>query len=270
MGEVTGFLQWERRTREPAAGACATARLARGVRGVPRRRGAPPGGTLHGLWDPVLQRRLPAGQPDPRLERPRVPGSLARRHRPSARHEQLPRVHRPAVPGAVRGGVRAGDQRRPGDDQAGRGGHHRSSVGRGLGNPADRVDTHRQTSDRDRQWPRRTRRGPTAHPCRPRRRRTRTSRPHRRVAPLRDPRVQDGKAAPRPPPRPDGGGGHRVPHERSRRRDDRHRRVAGDERCSRAGLRRDCLARPAGPRARARRHLPGDGVPASIQPRAAR
>ena len=33
------------------------------------------------------------------------------RHGAPARHEQLPRVHRPAVPGAVRGGLRARDQR---------------------------------------------------------------------------------------------------------------------------------------------------------------
>ncbi len=40
----------------------------------------------------------------------------------------------------------------------------------------------------------------------------RAGRPHRRPAALRHPRVQDGEAPPRPPPRPDAGRGHRVPH----------------------------------------------------------
>ena len=45
--------------------------------------------------------------------------------RAARRHEQLPRVHRQALPGAVRGGVRAGAERRPGHDQAGRDGDRR-------------------------------------------------------------------------------------------------------------------------------------------------
>ena len=36
-----------------------------------------PGGPLHGLRHPVLQQRLPARQPDPGLERPRLPRPLA-------------------------------------------------------------------------------------------------------------------------------------------------------------------------------------------------
>src|SRR4029453_1258129 len=47
--------------------------------------------------------RLPAGEPDPRLERPRLPRSLGGRNRPAARPEQLPRVHRPSLPRAMRG-----------------------------------------------------------------------------------------------------------------------------------------------------------------------
>ena len=45
----------------------------------------------------------------------------------------FPGVHRPDLPGAVRGRVRAGDQRRPGDDQVARVGDHRARVPRGLG-----------------------------------------------------------------------------------------------------------------------------------------
>ena len=136
MGEVTGFLKWHARDADPPAGAGAAARLAGGLRAVPRGRAAPPGRALHGLRHPVLQQRLPARQPDPRLERPRLPRPLARRDRAPARHQQLPRVHRPAVPGAVRGGVRARHQPGPGHDQAGRGRDHRPGVGRGLGHAA--------------------------------------------------------------------------------------------------------------------------------------
>ena len=136
MGEATGFLQWTRMTptRRPVRGA--PARLEGGLRDVPARHAEAAGRALHGLRHPVLQQRLPARQPDPRLERPRLPRALARRHRPPARHEQLPRVHRSPVPGAVRVGVRARHQRRPGDHQAGRGRDHRPRVGRGLGGAA--------------------------------------------------------------------------------------------------------------------------------------
>ena len=82
---------------------------------------------------PVLQRRLPARQPHPGLERPRLPRPVAGRHRAPARHQQLPGVHRAPVPGAVRVGLRARHQRRPGHHQAGRGVHHRPGVGRRLG-----------------------------------------------------------------------------------------------------------------------------------------
>jgi hypothetical protein len=41
---------------------------------------------------------------------------LVYRDRAVARHQQLPGVHRPDLPGPVRVGMRAGDQRRPGGD----------------------------------------------------------------------------------------------------------------------------------------------------------
>ena len=95
------------------------------------------GRALHGVRRAVLPQRLPAGQPDPRLERPRLPRPLAGRDPPAARDEQLPRVHRPPVPGAVRGRVRAGDPRgRRGHDQADRELDHRPRLGGGLGRPA--------------------------------------------------------------------------------------------------------------------------------------
>ena len=92
------------------------------------------GRALHGVRHPVLPQRLPAGQPDPGLERPRLPRPLAGRDPPAARDEQLPRVHRPPVPGAVRGRLRAGDPRgRRGHDQADRERDHRPRVGQRLG-----------------------------------------------------------------------------------------------------------------------------------------
>ena len=69
---------------------------------------------------PFCHQRLSAGQPHPGVERPRLPRRVARGDRAAARHEQLPGVHRDAVPGAVRGRLRAGDQQRRGHDQAGR------------------------------------------------------------------------------------------------------------------------------------------------------
>ena len=106
-------------------------------------------------------------------------------------------------------------------------------------------------------------RGAAAHPRRARRHRLRARRPHRRPAALRHPRVQDGEAAHRPPPRADGGRGHRVPHRRERRRRRHRRAAAGRLRRRRAGRRRDDRARPADRRPRARRHPPGHGVPAA-------
>ena len=133
MADPRGFL-------EVSAGGDARARPAHAHRRPPRdlrhaagRGPAGAGPPLHGLRHPVLPSGLPARQPDPGVERPRAPRRVARGDRPPARDQQLPRVHRPDLPGAVRGVVRAGDQRRPGDDQADRVGDHRARVPRGLG-----------------------------------------------------------------------------------------------------------------------------------------
>ncbi len=71
------------------------------------------GGPLHGLRYPVLSPGLPAGQPDPGVERAGPHRALGRRLGAAARHQQLPGVHRSAVPGAVRGRLRPGHRRRP-------------------------------------------------------------------------------------------------------------------------------------------------------------
>ena len=120
MGDPKGFLTTPREapTRRPVD--LRLQGLARGLRGVPRRPAGEAGRALHELRHPVLPPGLSAGQPHPGVERPRLPRRVARGDRAAARHEQLPGVHRDAVPGAVRGRLRAGDQQRRGDDQAGR------------------------------------------------------------------------------------------------------------------------------------------------------
>ena len=254
------------RNADPPTGAGPPPRLAGGLRAVPRGQAAPPGRSLHGLRHPVLQQRVPARQPDPRLERPRLPRPLAGRDRAPARDEQLPRVHRAALPGAVRGVVRARHQRRSGDDQAGRGRDRRPRLGRGMDHAAGARREDGQARRRGRLRSRRPRRRAATHTRGPRRRRVRARRPHRRSAALRHPRVQDGEAPPRPPARPDARRGHRVPR-RDRRRRRRHRgRVARHVRRDRARRWRDRVARPPDPRARARRDPPGHGVPAARQP----
>ena len=76
----TGFIEIQRQEAADAAGrasACTT-----GARSICRIRDDEPaaaGRALHGLRHPVLPPGLPARQPDPRLERPRLPRPLAAR-----------------------------------------------------------------------------------------------------------------------------------------------------------------------------------------------
>mmetsp|Transcript_84340 Transcript_84340/g.217205 ORF Transcript_84340/g.217205 Transcript_84340/m.217205 type:complete len:211 (-) Transcript_84340:512-1144(-) len=99
------------RPRRPAE---AHRERARGrLQGDPRQegrdRGPDPGLALHGLRHALLpperhrQVWLPAGQPHPRVERPRAQGAVARGLQEAAEDQQLPRVHGPRLPGAVRG-----------------------------------------------------------------------------------------------------------------------------------------------------------------------
>ena len=181
---------------DAAAGAGAGARLARGLRAVPGERPARPGHTLHGLRHPVLQPRLPARQPHPRLERPRLPGPLAGGDRAAARHQQLPRVHRPAVPGALRGRLRARHQPAAVTIKQVEVSIIERAFDEGWVGPAAAGGAHRASGSRSSgQRPVGARRRPAADPGRPRRRRLRAGRPHRRAAALRHPRVQDGEAA---------------------------------------------------------------------------
>ncbi len=135
MGKPTGFIEIKRR-KQPTRPVAERLHDWREVY-LPYRRAvlAGSGRALHGLRHPVLPSGLPARQPDPGLERPRLPRPLAGGDRPPARDQQLPGVHRPAVPGAVRGRLRARHQRRPGDDQVDRVGDHRSRFDEGWVTP---------------------------------------------------------------------------------------------------------------------------------------
>ena len=223
---------------------------------------------MHGLRRRLLPRRLPAGQPDPGVERARRRRRLADRDRAAARDEQLPRVHRLAVPGAVRGVLRARHQRRPGRHQAGRAGDHRPRLRRGLGAAAAGGRAHRPAGGGHRLRAGRAGLRPAADPGRPRRHRLRAVGPARRPAPLRHPGLQDAQGPHRPAARPAGRRGHRAAGRRRHRRPGRPRpgRAAGRRRRRRA--RHRCAAAPGArdPRPRARRRPPGDGLPAAGQP----
>ena len=259
MGETTGFLKWARElpTRRPVP-----VRLRdwhEVYEPFPRDDAADAGRALHGLRHPVLQQRLPARQPHPGLERPRLPRPLARRDRAAARHQQLPRVHRPAVPGAVRGRVRARHQRRTRSRSSRSRSRSSTAPGTRAGSrPVAAVGADRQAGRRRRLRARRAGRRAAAHAGRPRRRRVRAGRPHRRPAALRHPRVQDGEAPPRPPPRADAR--PRAPSSASNaeRRRRRHRR-----RAARATSTRSCS--PAAPPRGATCRSPAASSPASTR-----
>ncbi len=107
--------------------------------------------------------------------------------------QQLPRVHRPHLPRALRGGLRAQRQRRPGRHQVDRARHHRPRLGGGLGRAAPPQAQDRQEGRRRRLRPGRHGRRAAAGARRPRRDAVREERPHRRPAALRHPRLQDGE-----------------------------------------------------------------------------
>ena len=94
----------------------------------------------------------------------------------------------------------------------------------------------------------------------------RAVRPHRRAPALRHPRVQDGEAVPRPPPRHPGGRGHRVPAQHRRRRHGDGRDAPARARRDAARGRRGTAARPEGPGPRAVRHPLRHGLPDAAEP----
>ena len=237
---------------------------------------APAGRALHGLRRAVLphgqadQRHglgLPDQQPDPGVERPRLPRAVARGARPPAQDQQLPRVHRPRLPRALRGLLRARHQRPAGHDQEHRGRDHRPGLGGGLGAARAAEGTHRQEGGRDRLRPRRPRRGRAAEPRRPPGHRARARRPARRPADVRHPEHEARQARGRDAPhQAHGAGGHQVHLQRQRRRQRRGAAAAARLRRHRALHRRHPAARPArrGPRPQGRALR--DGLPAPRAP----
>ena len=220
---------------------------------------------MHGLRDPVLPRGLSAGQPDPRLERPRLPRQVARGDRPAAHHQQLPRVHRPDLPRSVRVGVRAGDQRRPGDDRADRDGDRRAGVPGGLDRSRAAGPPHREDGRGRGRRAGRAGRGRRAQPLRSHGDRVRARRGTRRADAIWRARRQAREVDHRPARGHPRAGGHRV--RLQRRRGPRHPRRAAARplRRTRRVDRFAGVARSAGTRPGARGHPPGDGLPVPAQ-----
>ena len=270
MADPRGFLEGPSRARSPERDRrrARRATTARSTRRSPRPSCAQQAAPLHGLRRPLLQQRLPARQPDPRLERPRSHRRVEGRDRPAPRDQQLPRVHRPDLPRPVRVGLRARHQRRPGDDQADRVlGDHRARLQGGLGRPEPAREAHRQDGGRRRLRPRRARRRRRAEPGRPRGHRLRA----RRGAPA----GCSASASPTPSSR-SGSIDRRIDCSRRRASSSsatpRSATDVSAERAARAprrGRPRDRLAgraRPRDPRPRARRRPLRDGVPLPAQP----
>ena len=178
--DARGFLQIRRRVTpyRPVASAWATTATS-ATASTPGWRTT--GAALHGLRRALLPEGLPAGQPDPGLERPGPARAVAAGARGTARDQQLPRVHRQAVPGAVRGGLRPGAERRR-RSRSSRS-RWRSSSARfdeGWVRAAAAARATRPTRGGGRLRPGRSGRGPAAHPRGPRGDRVR-ARPARRA-----------------------------------------------------------------------------------------
>ena len=166
--------------------------------------------------------RLPDQQPDPGVERPRLPRPVARGARSAAQDQQLPRVHRPRLPGAVRRLVRARHQRPPVTIKN----IESAIIDRGLEEgwvvPEPPRDAHRQESRGRRLRPRRARRRRAAQQGRPHRHRVRARRPPRRPADVRHPEHEARQARSRRAPHQAAGAGrHQVRLQRERRRERR-------------------------------------------------
>ena len=136
-------------------------------------------------------------------------------------------------------------------------------MGRGLDPAAAAVGQDRQAGRGHRIGTGRSGGRPAADPRRPRRRGARASRPHRRPAALRHPRVQDGEAPPRPTARPDAAEGteFRVAPTSGATSTSTSSSPPTTPSSSPPAPR---LAGPAHTGPRARRRPPGDGVPAMV------
>ena len=266
MGELGAFLKLgriESPERSPAERVHDYHEFVRTLAGTGARRA---GRALHGVRRAVLPQRLPGQQPDPGLERPRLPRPLGGCDRAAAPDEQLPGFHRALVPRAVRGGVRARDPRgRGGDDQADRARDREPRLGRGLDRPEAAGARDRPLGRGDRRRPRRDGVRAAAAPCRARGDAVRARRGGRRARSLRRPRLQDREVDRRAARRAARGRRCRAPL-RLRGRRQRAGRGAARVRCGRDRDRRARPARPAGSGSRAGRRPFRDGLPLPAQP----
>ena len=173
--------------------------------------------------------RLSDQQPDPRVERPGLPRSLAPGAGPAAQDQQLPRVHRPGLPGPLRRVLHPGHQRPAGHHQEHRGQHCRARLGRRAGSSPTRPQ-----SAPARRWPWSA---PALPVCRPLPSSTRPATGHglragrsaRRPADVRHPQHEAGQArGGAAPHRADGGGRDqlRLQHRGRRQRITRRRSCA--------------------------------------------
>ncbi len=215
----------------------------------------------------VLPQRLPAREPDSRLERSRLSRPLQGRDRPAARDQQLSRVHRQALPGAVRGGVRARDTGgRRGHDQADRERDHQPRLRGGLGRARASARGDRSGGGGGGLRAGGHGGGPAAAPGGPRRDAVRARRGHRWARAVRCAGLQDLKDGRRAAGRAAGRGGRPdALRRRCRARRERGRAALGLRR-RRARHRLARAARPAGAGARARRRAFRDGLPVPAQP----
>ena len=270
MGELGGFLKIERARASPTGTPpSASSDYKEFLRRAPGRGAARPGRALHGLRRAVLPQRLPAGQPDPGLERPRLPRPLAGRDRASCTR----RTTSPSSPAAC-----ARRRARPrACSRSARATRSRSSRSRTRSStaPGRRAGSSPQPpAARDRPlaspssararpaWPPRSSCAASGHRVVA----VRARRGRRRARALRRAGLQDREAGRRAARRAAGRRGRRAALRRRRRRR-RHRR--GAARRVRRGRARDRLARaarPAGPGPRARGHPLRDGLPLRAQP----
>ena len=227
------------------------------------------GDPVHGLRHPVLPPGLPAGQPDPGVERPGVHATTGVR---PPRRCTPPTTSRSSPAGCARPRARppacSGINDGPGHHQAGRGRDHRPRlVEPGLVAPLPPDTAHRQAGRGGRLRPGRAGRRPAARPGRSRGHRVRARRRDRRPAALRHPGLQAGEAPHRPAAGAAGGRGRHVPHRRATSASTSPSRSSATARRGAARLRR---ARPRdtapAPGRRPRRRPPGDGAPGRREP----
>ena len=211
MGKITGFMEFER--------------VEEGHEPVPKRvknyrefvftlnddEAKVQGARCMDCGIPFCNSGCPVNNIIPGLERPGLPRSDWKNALDDAAlDQQLPRVHRPHLPGAVRGGVHAQHQRRPGRHQVDRARDHRQAPGTKAGScrsrrrarPARRSPWSARARPA---WPRAQQLARAGHDVTVFEKNDRDRRP----AALRHPRLQDGEVAHRPPHRADAGRGRR-------------------------------------------------------------